>query len=97
MPTSNPHPLIHINGFPGTGKLTVPQYVVTHVPPPQTWSWSGRFAREHRFSSLAMGRSFWRLMWHAWSRRRWRWLSGSMFYGFILICGDFALLIPLLW
>jgi hypothetical protein len=26
-----PHPIIHINGFPGTGKLTVAQYLVMHV------------------------------------------------------------------
>ncbi|KAJ5986921.1 hypothetical protein N7451_011286 [Penicillium sp. IBT 35674x] len=31
MPGTTPHPIIHINGFPGTGKLTVAQYLVAHV------------------------------------------------------------------
>ncbi|KAJ5215628.1 uncharacterized protein N7498_002035 [Penicillium cinerascens] len=31
MPGTAPHPIIHINGFPGTGKLTVAQDLVAHV------------------------------------------------------------------
>lgn len=31
MSGTAPHPIIHINGFPGTGKLTVAQYLVAHV------------------------------------------------------------------
>ncbi|RAH44412.1 uncharacterized protein BO95DRAFT_483127 [Aspergillus brunneoviolaceus CBS 621.78] len=36
MPTPPPKPLpiIHINGFPGTGKLTIAQHLVAHYPPP---------------------------------------------------------------
>ena len=31
MSGTNPHPLIHINGFPGTGKLTVAQHLVAYI------------------------------------------------------------------
>ncbi|KAJ5382779.1 hypothetical protein N7517_000690 [Penicillium concentricum] len=31
MPGTIPHPLIHINGFPGAGKLTVAQHLVARV------------------------------------------------------------------
>lgn len=33
MPETAPYPIIHINGFPGTGKLTVAQYLVADVTP----------------------------------------------------------------
>ncbi|KAE8356984.1 hypothetical protein BDV28DRAFT_126014 [Aspergillus coremiiformis] len=33
MPKTTPQPLIHINAFPGTGKLTVAQYLLSRSPP----------------------------------------------------------------